>query len=290
MTAIIFGINGQDGIYLNTLLENLGYTVIGVSRKNQKYLEGDVADYNFVEEIIKANKPKFIFHLASNSTVRHEALFENHASIETGALNILECCFKYSKQSRIFLSGSAVQFLNIGDPIDEHTPFAPISPYAVSRIASVYAGRYYRSLQLMVYIGYFFNHDSPFRTERHINKKITSVVQRIAAGSSEFLEIGDLNVKKEFNYADDMMHAIWALVNQDKYFEAVIGSGKAYSIKDWVKACFDFVGKDWNNFVREVPGFKSEYQILVSNPRLIHSLGWKPEVNFYQLVDKMMKA
>src|SRR5205085_129762 len=144
--------------------------------------------------------PDYIFHLAANSTTRHEAVFDNHAAISTGAINILEAAYRHSFQSRVFLSGSAAQFENDGTPIDEDTPFAALNPYAVSRIHSVYAGRYYRSLTLKVYVGYFFNHDSPLRTERHVNQKIALAARKIAAGSREKLEIGDASVKKEFNF------------------------------------------------------------------------------------------
>jgi len=189
----------------------------------------------------------------------------------------------------VFLSGSAMQFKNEGLPIDEKTPFEARSPYAVARIQSVYAGRYYRSaFGMRVYVGYFFNHDSPLRTERHINQKIISVVKRIASGSRETLELGNLDVKKEFNYAGDIVEAVWALINQDNVYEAVIGSGIAYSIKDWVEYCFKKANRNWQDFVVLKNGFVPEYKILVSNPQVIKSVGWTPKVNFYQLADMMM--
>lgn len=287
MTVIIFGINGQDGFYLKELLSNQGIRCIGISRREGTYTVGDVADTKTVENIIKEIQPNFIFHLAANSTTRHEALFENHQSIATGTLNILEACYKHSKHSRIFLSGSAVQFQNNGKPINEATPFAALSPYAISRIASVYSGRYYRSLGMRVYVGYFFNHDSPLRTERHVNQKIISAVKRIAGGSKEILEIGGISTKKEFNFAGDIVEAVWKLVNQEKYFEAVIGSGKAYAIKDWIKICFDIAKLDWKKYVIKKEGFTSEYKLLVSDPSIIKSLGWIPKVNIHQLAKLM---
>ena len=288
MKALIFGINGQDGFYLTQLLENLNYIVIGVSRSNKNFIIGDVSDYNFVENIINEHKPGYIFHLAANSTVKHAALFENHLAIDTGTINILEACYKYGSNSRIFLSGSGVQFYNNGSPIDEQTPFSSLSPYAVSRISSVYTARYYRSLNLKVYVGYLFNHDSPLRTDRHINKKIVSAALNIARGNYDILEIGDLNAKKEFNYAGDVVRAIWTLVNQDKYYEAVIGSGKAFSVGEWIEACFRIIGRDWKKYVIKKEGFKSEYEILVSCPTRIFSMGWRPEVDFKQLAELMM--
>jgi len=282
MKALIFGASGQDGYYLSRLLQTKHVETIGVSRSGNEMI-GDVSDWGFVQEVIRKHRPDYVFHFAANSTTRHEALFENHAAISTGTINILEAVHRHSPQSKVFLSGSAVQFENDGTPIDEHTPFAPLSPYAVSRIHSVYAGRYYRSLSLRVYVGYFFNHDSPLRKLTHLNQKIV-----LAANNSEAIEIGDVTVKKEFNFAGDVMEAVWRLVNQENIFEAVIGSGKAHSVEEWLDLCFKGVKKNWRDYVTIKENFEPEYQILVSKPNLINSLGWQPTVDINGLAKMMM--
>ena len=290
MKAIIFGINGQDGYYLSELLTGKNIEVIGVSRsENKNFIQGNVKDADFVTSLITKQQPDFVFHLAANSTTRHKALFENHETISTGTLNILEAIFKFSKHTKVFLSGSAVQFENRGLPINEQTAFAAGSAYAVSRIQSVYAGRYFRQLGVQVYVGYFFHHDSPFRTEQHINQKIAMAVKRIAGGSTEKIEIGNMQVQKEFNYAGDMMQAVWTLVNQNNIYEAVIGSGKAYSIKDWITTCFNLINENATKYILESENFKPEYEILVSNPTLILNIGYQPKIDMPQLAKMMIK-
>ena len=288
MKAIIFGANGQDGFYLARLLEQKEIEVLGISRHGDGLI-GDVADFQFVENVIKESQPDYIFHLAANSTTRHEALFDNHAAIGTGSINILEAVNRHSRHSKVFLSGSAMQFKNDGVPIDENTAFAPTSPYSVSRIHSVFAARYYISLGIEVYIGYFFNHDSPRRTDQHINQKIASAAKAIAAGSAEKLELGDIMVKKEFNFAGDVVEAVWCLINQNEVHEAVIGSGNAHSIEEWLDLCFESVGKDRRQYVVIKKDFTAEYRILVSKPDLIHSLGWQPKVDIKGLAELIMK-
>jgi GDPmannose 4,6-dehydratase len=286
--AIIFGSNGQDGHYLSKVLEREHVEVMGISRKGDA-VHGDVSDYMFVEGQIRKHQPSHIFHFAAASTTQHHALFENHQTICTGTLNILEAVKLYCPNARVFIPGSAMQFKNNGLPIDEQTPFEGSSPYAVARIQSVYSARYYRDkCGLQVYVGYFFNHDSPLRTERHVNQKIVKAVQRIRAGSTEKLELGDIEVKKEFNYAGDVVEAVWRLVSQNSVYEAVIGSGKAYSIKEWVEYCFSTVNKNWRDYVVVKSNFTAEYEMLVSNPRLIKALGWEQKVNIHQLADMMM--
>jgi GDPmannose 4,6-dehydratase len=289
MKGLIFGINGQDGYYLSRLLLENKIEVLGISRSEGQYSKGDVSDYQLVSRTIEKEKPDFIFHLAANSTTKHEVLFENHEIISTGTLNILESVYKYSPLSKVFLSGSAVQFENSGKPISEKTPFSPISAYAVSRINSVYAARYFRKMGVKVYIGYLFNHDSPYRTERHVNQMLVKTIKRIASGSKEKIEIGDMEVKKEFNFAGDIVNAIYSLVNQEHVFEAVIGSGEAHSIKEWIEYCCSLLKVDMKGIVIEKENFISEYRILVSDPKLIKSLGWEPKVNFYQLAELMIK-
>jgi GDPmannose 4,6-dehydratase len=288
MNVLIFGDNGQDGYYLTNLLIKKRINVIGISRSGN-CIKGNVADYSFVESLIKLHQPNYIFHLAANSTTSHSALFENHETISTGAINILEAVRLHCPSAKVFLSGSAMQFVNNGLHINEQTPFEATSHYSICRIQSVYASRYYRAkFGIRVYTGYFFNHDSPLRMEHHVNQKIVKAVQRIANGSNELLELGNIDVQKEFGFAGDAVEAVWTLVNQEYIFEAVIGTGKAYSIKDWVVSCFESAGKDWKNYVMIKQHFVPEYKILVSNPQIINSLGWQPKVNFEKLVDLMM--
>ncbi len=290
MKALIFGSNGQDGIFLSNLLERKNIEVIGISRSNAPIV-GSVADFALVESVIKSQLPDFIFHFAANSTTQHAALFDNHSTISTGTLNILEAVRLHSPQTKVFLSGSALQFKNDGVPIDEQTAFEASSAYSVSRMHSIYAARYYRSAFAMkVYVGYFFNHDSELRSEKHVNQKIVATVKRISNGSDEKLEIGNIDVLKEFNYAGDVVQAVWSLVDQNQIFEAVIGCGEAHSIKEWAEYCFNKVNMNWKDHLVIKQGFIPEYKILVSNPKLIRQIGWQPLLGFYELADIMMEA
>ncbi|GAA4463953.1 GDP-mannose 4,6-dehydratase [Nemorincola caseinilytica] len=286
-TAVIFGANGQDGHYLHELLISEGIAVTGVSRSGP-WLHMDIGKYADVEALVREKRPDIIFHLAANSTTRHDVLFENHETISTGTFNVLEAVKRHSPGTKVFLSGSGLQFHNAGRPIKETDPFEATSPYAVSRIQSVYAARYYRSLGIQTYFGYFFNHDSPIRPERHMSNKIAAFARRIAAGSSETLEIGDMTVRKEWGFAGDIVRGIYTLVQQDDVYEATIGTGLAYSIEDWLNECFALIGRDWRQYVVHRPGFVPEYDILCSDPTTLRSLGWQPQVSFADLARMMV--
>jgi GDPmannose 4,6-dehydratase len=288
MKAIIFGINGQDGFYLSALLKSKGVEVIGVSR-NGDFLRTDISIFSQVETLIQEHKPDYIFHLAANSTTRHDALFENHQTISTGTLNIMESVRLHSPQTKVFISGSGLQFVNANKPISETDGFEARDAYSVSRIHTIYAARYYRQQHgIKTYAGYFFNHDSPRRSERHVAQKIASAAVRIANGSNERLVIGDVTTVKEWTFAGDVAEAIWCLVTQDAVYEANLGSGLGYSIANFLDECFTLIGKSWKDYVEIEKGFKAEYTQLVSDSSLIHSLGWQPKTSLKQLAKLMM--
>ncbi|MBF0230750.1 MAG: GDP-mannose 4,6-dehydratase [Desulfamplus sp.] len=287
-TVIIFGANGQDGYYLTDLYQRNGYKVLGVSR-SENLLNGDVSSFEFVEDIVRTHKPTIIFHLAAASTTRHQALFENHKTIGSGTLNILEAVYRWHPECKIFLTGSGLQFVNSGKPIHETDPFDATSAYSVERIYSVYAARYFRRLGLNIYIGYLFHHESPFRKPNHVSQQIINAVKRIGAGSSEQIELGDISVEKEWAFAGDIAEGIAILVGQENVFESVIGTGEPHTIEEWLNICFASIGKDWRKYVKLRDGFIPEYKRLFSNPKTIHSLGWIPKVDFAQLAEIMLR-
>ena len=287
-TVIIFGANCQDGFYLTEIYRKRGCEVLGISRSGA-FQRGDVGSFELVEELVRSSKPDLIFHLAAASTTRHEALFENHKTIGTGTLNILEAVYRWQPRCRVFLAGSGLQFANAGNPIRETDPFDASSAYSVERIHSVYAARYFRNLGVRVYVGYLFHHESPLRKTHHVSQNIVQTAKRIAAGSTEILELGDISVDKEWAFAGDIAEGMAVLVGQESVFEAVLGTGKTHTIEDWLKVCFTSVGHDWRNHVQLRDGFISEYKRLVSNPETIRSLGWRPKIDIDELAELMLR-
>ena len=288
MKALVFGMSGQDGHYLGEACRTRGIEVIGVSRSSGDWLQGDVASFEFVETIIQDRKPDLVFHLAANSTTRHDALFEHHHTIGEGTLNILESVRRWTPESKVFITGSGLQFVNNGDPIAETDPFDDGSSYAVVRNYSVHAARYYRQLGLKTYVGYLFHHESPLRKPNHLSQLIAQAVLRIAGGSNERIELGDISVRKEWTFAGDVAEAMITLVSQDTVFEAVIGSGQAHSVEEWLNVCFCAIGRDWRQYVTLKDNFTAEYPLLMSDPCTIHSLGWHPRVSLSDLACMML--
>ena len=289
MKALIFGANGQDGYYISDLCKLKGIEPIGVSRTGD-WVHGDVACYDQVERLIKDHVPSYVFHVAANSTTRHDALFENHETISTGTLNVLEAVKRHCPDAKVFITGSGVQFKNTGNSISENDEFEASNPYSIARIQSVYAARYYRSLGHKVYVGYLFHHESPLRKSGHVSKMIALAAQRIANGSDEVIELGDVSVEKEWTFAGDVARGIFTLLEQDEVFEATIGSGRSHSIEDWLAQCFRIIDKDWRHYVQLSKEFIPEYRRLLSNPSTINKLGWFPSVDLKELAEMMLNS
>jgi GDPmannose 4,6-dehydratase len=287
MIALIFGANGQDGIYLTDLFRDKNIDVIRISRSDGDVI-GSITNYSLVAKLVKKYKPFYIINLAANSSTQHDVIFNNHETISTGSLNILEATRVFSPNSKVFITGSGLQFKNIGFPLSEYDSFEASSAYATSRIHSTFAARYYRSLGIKVYVGYLFHHESPYRRESYISKKITEAAKNISRGNNQILEIQDISVEKEWGYAKDIMRGVITLLEQEHIFEATIGTGITYTIENWIESCFSLVGLDWKDHVVSMPNYNSQYKKLVSNPKTINQLGWRPEINFNDLASLMM--
>lgn len=288
MRVLITGASGQDGRYMEQLCTAAGARVVRAGRTGPD-VALDPANGDHVHVVIRELQPDYVFHFAADSTLAHEGLLSNHRAISTGAINLLEACHRHCRGARVFLPGSALQFENVGKPIDEDTPFGAGNAYAVARIHTTYLARYFRSLGLRVYVGFLFHHDSPLRTSRHMSQKICQAAVRVAAGRGEKLPVGDLAAEKEWSFAGDVVRAIWLLVNQEEIFEVVIGSGQTRPVQAWIEACFGLVGRDWRPWITPLPGYRPGFARLVSNPARIRGLGWTPEVDFNSLAALMVK-
>lgn len=253
MKAIIFGAGGQDGYYLTQILKREGVEVISLSHK-----ECNVGVQGYVFHQLYAHKPDYVFHLAAVSTTSHDALVANQKAIVDGSLHILEGVKNYCPKAKVFLSGSVLQFQEQSS-VSVSGRQSNSSIYAAQRNASVAYARYYRSIGIQVYVGYFSHHDSPMRGEKHLAKRLAIEAHKVARGEQPYVTIQNPSDEKEWNFAGDMMEAVWDQVNSPIH-EAVLGSGVSYTIGDYVTACLGVLLPErqphtmmWADYTREEP-------------------------------------
>lgn len=312
-TALICGISGQDGAYLAQLLLQKGYRVIGTSRDAQISAFGNLvkigirdqievasmalSDFRSVLQVLARYEPDEIYNLAGQSSVglSFEQPVESMESISIGALNLLEGIRFLNRDIRLYNAGSSECFGDTGDtPANEHTPFRPRSPYAVAKAAAHWQVANYREAYgLFACSGILFNHESPLRPERFVTQKIVRAACRIAAGSSERLQLGNIDIQRDWGWAPEYVDAMWRMLQQHTPQDFVIGTGETYPLHHFVAEAFAAVGLDWQEHVDTDPTLVRPADIGISraNPaRAAEQLDWAAQIPMRAVVRRMVDA
>lgn len=334
--ALITGITGQDGYYLTELLLGKNYKVHGIIRRTSTYnltrLEpfinngnlylhyGDITDITSIITILNEIKKKpydiiEIYNLAAQSHVKISfdiPIYSTHVD-SVGTLNILEAIrqtdliksIKFYQASTSELYGEV-----ISKPQNESTPFNPVSPYAISKLYSYWITKCYRkAYNMFICNGILFNHESKFRGENFVSRKITLGIAQIIKGKREYIELGNLNSLRDWGHAKDYVKAMWLMLQQTNPDDYVISSGEQHTLKEFIEKAFSLVGI---NIIWEYNGeyqqgiCKKTNKVLVKvNPKYFrpnevddllgdptyafNKLGWKCTISFDQLISEMVQ-
>ena len=311
--AIITGISGQDGSYLAELLLEKGYEVYGVERPSKVNddrrhwriagiidklsLHGcDVTNSEQVEALFFSVMPDEVYHLASK--VQPRLIFEEEKNIFEvnflGAINILRAIKKYKDTCRLYCAGSSLMFGAVHcSPQNEETPMNPTTPYGIGKVAAYHFARMYRKAYgIYACTGILFNHESPRRDEIFLPRKITKAVANIKAGRQDRLLLGDIELKRDWAYAGDVVESMWLMLQQVAPQDYVIGSSELHSIKELLEVAFGFVDLNWQDYVALDPSLlrNIEYaNLCADSTKARKELGWTPKVNFRELVEQMVQ-
>lgn len=312
-TALICGVSGQDGGYLAQLLISKGYIVWGTSRDAQgtafsnmrylgildqvKLLSMVPEDFRSVFTAIKKSEPDEVYFLAGQSSVglSFEQPAETIQSVVIGTLNMLEACRMIDKQIRFYHAGSSECFGDTqGHPASEKTPFNPRSPYAVAKASAFWLVNNYReAYNLFACTGILFNHESPLRPTRFVTQKIVSAVKRIGHGSNEVLQLGRIDIARDWGWAPEYVEAMWLMLQQDQPGDFVIATGRTYLLEDFVRLAFSTFDLDWREHVKQSDIYFRPTDLLISSADPIKAkleLGWQAQFDMPKVVEKMMQA
>jgi GDPmannose 4,6-dehydratase len=179
-------------------------------------------------------------------------------------------------------------------PQNEQTPFYPRSPYGVAKVYGHWITVNYReSYNMFAVSGILFNHESERRGLEFVTRKITHAVARIKLGKQNFVELGNLDSKRDWGYSPDYVEAMWLMLQQDKPEDFVIGTGKTWSVQQLCETAFNVVGLDWKNYVKINDKFKrpAEVDLLVADPTKANTqLHWTPKTSFERMIEIMVNA
>jgi GDPmannose 4,6-dehydratase len=275
---------------------------------------GDVTDATNIIRLIKEIEPDEIYNLAAQSHVRvsFETPEYTAQADALGTLRILEAIrlLGFEHKIRFYQASSSELYGKVQEiPQKETTPFYPRSPYAVAKLYAYWITVNYREAYGMYACnGILFNHESPHRGETFVTRKITRAVAHIVHGLQQTLYLGNLDAKRDWGYAKDYVEAMWLMLQQEQPDDFVIATGKSYSVREFVEAAFTEVNIkiEWSGVGIHEKGFDAatgkllvaidpayfrptEVDVLIGDASKAQTvLGWKPQVDFTQLVKIMV--
>ena len=326
-TALITGITGQDGSYLAELLLEKGYEVYGIMRRKSVVDYGNVehikdklnfiyADMTDVVSLIRAmriSQADEVYNLAAQSFVATswEQPLATADIDALGVTNMLEAIRTVKPEARFYQASTSEMFGLVQEmPQKETTPFYPRSPYGVAKVYGHWITKNYReSYDMYACSGILFNHESERRGLEFVTRKITDAVARIKLGVQDHVELGNMDSKRDWGHSKDYVYAMWLMLQQDKADDYVVATGETRTVREFVELAFGHVGIDveWKGqgvdeigvdkatgktIVTINPKFfrPAEVEVLLGDPAKAEKvLGWKREISFSQLVERMVK-
>ena len=328
--ALITGITGQDGSYLSELLLDKGYEVHGILRRSSSFNTsrinhifnklnlhyGDLVDGQSLTSILNDIQPNEIYNLGAQSHVKVSFEIPDYtAQVDAlGTLRILEAIrsSKLIDRTRFYQASTSELYGLVQEtPQKETTPFYPRSPYGVAKLYGYWIVKNYREAYgLHASSGILFNHESARRGETFVTKKITTGLKNIKEGKLEFLELGNLNSKRDWGHAKDYVRAMWLMLQQETPDDYVISTDKQYSVRDFVEMAakfFDFeiiwegdginekgidrkTGKTLIKINTKYFRPTEVETLLGDSSKARKVLNWKPEISFDQLVEEMCQS
>jgi GDPmannose 4,6-dehydratase len=275
---------------------------------------GDMTDSSSLTHIIQKVQPDEVYNLAAQShvAVSFEEPEYTANSDALGALRILEAIriLGLEKKTRFYQASTSELYGLVQEiPQKETTPFYPRSPYAVAKLYAYWITVNYREAYGMYACnGILFNHESPNRGETFVTRKITRALARIKLGLQECLFLGNLNAKRDWGHAKDYVEMMWLMLQQKAPDDFVIATGEQYSVRDFVNAAANEVGMrvTWKGEGVNEKGYDergrcivqvdpryfrpTEVETLLGDPTKARTkLGWKPRIQFAELVAEMMR-
>ncbi len=316
--ALITGITGQDGSYLAELLLSKGYEVHGIKRRSSSFNTGridaifpdlhdrdirlflhfaDLSDSTSLIKLLYRLQPEEIYHLGAQSHVRVSfdiPVYTGDISA-LGTTRLLEALRETGLKSKFYQASSSEMFGRAVEvPQRETTPFRPCSPYACSKVYAYWMTVNYREGHgIFACNGILFNHESPRRGETFVSRKITRAVARIKAGLQDKLYLGNLEAKRDWGYAPEYVEGMWRMMQLEQPDDFVIATGETHTVREFVEIAFDHAGLDGRKHVAIDPRYfrPVEVDILQGDfSKARARLGWKPKVEFHELVKLMVDA
>lgn len=324
--ALITGIAGQDGSYLAEFLLGNGYEVYGIRRrassygqsrikhieKDLKIYTSDLTDSLSLTKIISSIQPDEIYNLAAQSHVQSAFDMPDYtATVDAlGPHRILEIIRLTSPDSKFYQASSVEIFSGSSAVQTENDIVLPRNPYGISKAYAYFTVESYRSIyNIYACNGILFNHESPRRGEDFVTKKIVSTLKRMSSNrkSEETLELGNIDVLKDWGHAKDFVRAKWEIMQLPSPEDFIVATGEQHTVREfveiagryfgyniqWEGAGLQEIGRDWRTGSPVVSISQKFFRPIESPPtygdfsKLKNATGWEPKFSFEEMVHDM---
>jgi GDPmannose 4,6-dehydratase len=314
--ALITGITGQDGSYLAELLVSKGYYVAGLARtdvlysalnlENLRSVEGKVvilqsnlenSTPEMITRTLKLFKPTEVYNLAGMSFSPDCEKDPIKAAEINGvnAVKLMEAIKQYDPKIRMFQASSSEMYgPPRTTPQTEDTPFNPTTVYGVAKLYAHNMARYYRDKGLYISCGILYSHESPRRKPEFVVRKICQAAARISKGLQDKLELGYIDVYRDWSYAPEVVEGMWKSLQAKTPDDYIFAFCHSHSVREMCEAAFGVVGLDYTKYVVSAPySVKKAINwvgIIGDNSKAKKVLKWEPKVGFTDIAKIMVEA
>lgn len=310
-TSIITGVTGQDGAYLSKLLLERGYRVIGLTRsynkenlgklnflgilKRVEIKEVNLSDLPQLIRLFQHYKPSEVYNLAAQSSV--SLSFQQPIGTISfniiSTLNLLEAIKVVNPEIRLYQASSSEMFGRVENlPITEKHALHPLSPYAISKAAAHWTTVNYReSYNMWVGSGILFNHESYLRSPNFFIKKVLRTAVEIAHGKQEILEVGNIDIKRDFGYAPAYVEAMWLMLQQEEPDDYIICSGASLTLRSIIEHVFSLLNIPIDRLVINPDYYRPTdiVDIFGDNSKARTKLGWQYDRSFLHVIEELLE-
>ncbi len=307
MRVLITGVAGQDGTILATKATRVGDDVVGLIKPGTdpsellRYapaaavVECDLANVDLLRSTIREVGPNEIYNLGGWSTPGDS--WDNQEEVRRINVEAVSAIIDEAHRipdARMFQAASAAIFEGADViPQTERTDRSPQTPYAQSKAEAMELVNAARDRGLFAVSGILYNHESPIRGEGFVTRRITKGVARIAAGIQDTLELGDIEVARDWGWAPDYVRAMRLMMRADAPHDYVLATGISHRLSFFLEKAFGAAGvPDWRDRVVTSSDRvrKADTNKLVGDSRAAYTeLGWRHTVDFDSIAQTMVE-
>ncbi len=300
MRALITGATGQDGVILSSMLAARGVETVGLVKPGASVdqlvayapgvtlVEVDLSDPDSLHSVVREVDPTHLWNFGG-FTAPGES-WDRAAEVERINVDavsaIIAALVGQASGARLFQASSATVFEGSDrSPQTESTELTPKSPYAQSKARAMGLVREARSASgLFTCSGIFYNHESPLRGENFVTRKVSMAVARISAGLADSLELGDVEVARDWGWAPDYVRATMLMLEADSPKDYVLATGISHRLSFFVQKAFAAAGiSNWEDYVVSTAANTrpTDTNLMVGDSRAAYlDLGWRHTVDF----------